>query len=59
MSPTANEIALIANANHYTMGNALAERLLKLINKSEEKDKIRLALNYAFSVTKCEMRGTK
>lgn len=55
----ANELELRANANRYTMGKAIRDRLIELINKSPDKDKITLALNYAHSVTKAEMRGTR
>ena len=59
MSKTAHEIELITNANKYIMGKALVNRLVELINKSKEEDKIRLAINYSHSVTKSQMRGSK
>jgi len=61
MTPTktAHEVELISSANRYTMGRALVDRLIKLINKSDTKDKIVLALNYGHSVTKSGSRGAK
>jgi len=57
----ANDLDLIVKCSTYTMGAALKERLVKLINdpKNKNKDKIRLALDYAHSCTKSEMRGAK
>ncbi len=56
---TANETQLRINANRYTLGRDITERLLKLMGKVKEKDKIILALNYGHSVTKTKMRGTR
>ena len=58
-SKTAHDIELITNANRFTIGKALMDRLLNLIHKSEDKDKIKLALNYGHSVTKAGARGAK
>jgi hypothetical protein len=58
---TSNDLDLIVKATTYTMGVALKERLIKLINSSKNKgkDKISLALDYGHSCTKSEMRGAK
>jgi hypothetical protein len=57
----ANEIELLAKANRYTIGKDIEDRLFKLISKENLSlgDKIRLAINYAHSITKSEMRGTR
>lgn len=56
---SANDLELLANANRYVLGKDIRDRLIKLINSSKEEDKLTLAINYAYSVTKCGMRGTK
>ena len=58
-SKTAHDIELITNANRFTLGKALMDRLRNLISKSDDKDKITLALNYGHSVTKSKARGAK
>jgi len=62
MSKTAHEIDLITNANRYTMGKPLIDRIIRLIdskNNLSSEDKLILAMNYAHSVTKSKMRGSK
>jgi len=54
-----NEIKLMENASRYKLSSDLTERLVSLINKSKEEDKLRLAIHYAHSITKCEIRGSR
>jgi len=54
-----NEIKLMENASRYKLGDDLADRLLNIIEKSRDEDKLRLAINYAHSITKCEIRGAR
>ena len=54
-----NEIRPLESANRHKLNSDLIERLVSIINKSKEDDKLRLALNYAHSITKCEIRGSR
>ena len=61
MTPSKNshDIELLANAGRFSLGKALMDRLRNLISKSDDKDKVKLALNYGHSVTKSKARGAK
>ena len=55
----ANDIELLEKANRYKLNNTVKKRVKKLVEQSSDEDKIDVALNYAHSITKSEVRGTK
>ncbi len=54
----ANDIKLLEQASRYKLNQTLKKRLRKLVDSSENIDKIDVALEYAHSATKSQARGT-
>lgn len=56
---SANDINLFEIVNRYQLEKTAKKRIRKLVNESKSKDKVDVALDYAHSATKSQLRGTK
>jgi len=55
----ANDIELLEKATRYKLSATVKKRILKLIERTPDNEKLDVAMNYVYSITKVGVRGTK
>lgn len=56
---SANDIMLLEKANRYKLNPVTLKRIWRLVDASSEQNKIVVAMNYAYSLTRCKIKGMR